>query len=55
MFYSARGLVRGEHAMALDTLELVHLLRTMILIREFDERAIQLRVAGKMAAQGLSL
>ncbi len=34
--------------MALDTPHLAHMLRTMILIREFDERAIQLRVAGKI-------
>jgi acetoin:2,6-dichlorophenolindophenol oxidoreductase subunit alpha len=34
--------------MALDTSHLVHMLRTMILIREFDERAIQLRVAGRI-------
>jgi pyruvate dehydrogenase E1 component alpha subunit len=34
--------------MALDTRELVTMLRTMILIREFDERAIRLRVAGKI-------
>ena len=34
--------------MALDKPQLVHMLRTMILIREFDERAIQLRVAGKI-------
>jgi len=34
--------------MAFDTQQLVHMLRTMILIREFDERAIALRVAGKI-------
>jgi pyruvate dehydrogenase E1 component alpha subunit len=34
--------------MALDTAQAGHMLRTMILIREFDERAIQLRVAGKI-------
>ena len=34
--------------MALDTKQLIQMLRTMILIREFDERAIQLRVAGKI-------
>ncbi len=34
--------------MTLDTANLVQMLRTMILIREFDERAIQLRVAGKI-------
>jgi TPP-dependent pyruvate/acetoin dehydrogenase alpha subunit len=34
--------------MTLDTPQLVQMLRTMILIREFDERAIQLRVAGKI-------
>jgi TPP-dependent pyruvate/acetoin dehydrogenase alpha subunit len=34
--------------MALDTSQLVHMLRTMILIREFDELAIKLRVAGKI-------
>ena len=32
--------------MALDTPKLVLMLRTMMLIREFDERAIRLRVAG---------
>jgi pyruvate dehydrogenase E1 component alpha subunit len=34
--------------MALDKRQLVHMLRTMILIREFDERAITLRLAGKI-------
>ncbi|HSE91664.1 MAG TPA: thiamine pyrophosphate-dependent dehydrogenase E1 component subunit alpha [Methylomirabilota bacterium] len=34
--------------MALDTTRLVKMLRTMVLIREFDELAIQLRVAGKI-------
>src|SRR5258706_13020263 len=34
--------------MTLDTPRLLQMLRTMILIREFDERAIQLRVAGKV-------
>jgi pyruvate dehydrogenase E1 component alpha subunit len=34
--------------MALDQQQLVTMLRTMILIREFDERAIELRVAGKI-------
>jgi pyruvate dehydrogenase E1 component alpha subunit len=34
--------------MTLDTAQMVQMLRTMILIREFDERAIQLRVAGKI-------
>jgi TPP-dependent pyruvate/acetoin dehydrogenase alpha subunit len=34
--------------MALDTAQLLQMLRTMILIREFDELAIQLRVAGKI-------
>ena len=34
--------------MALDTRELVRMLRTMILIREFDELAIKLRTAGKI-------
>ncbi|PWU23037.1 MAG: pyruvate dehydrogenase (acetyl-transferring) E1 component subunit alpha [Candidatus Rokuibacteriota bacterium] len=34
--------------MALDKPTLVQMLRTMILIREFDERAITLRVAGKI-------
>ena len=34
--------------MTLDKPQLVQLLRTMILIREFDERAIQLRLAGKI-------
>ncbi len=34
--------------MALDRTQAAQMLRTMILIREFDERAIQLRVAGKI-------
>jgi acetoin:2,6-dichlorophenolindophenol oxidoreductase subunit alpha len=34
--------------MALDKSQLVQMLRTMILIREFDELAIKLRVAGKI-------
>ncbi len=34
--------------MALDKPQLAQMLRTMILIREFDELAIQLRVAGKI-------
>ncbi|MGH7307328.1 MAG: thiamine pyrophosphate-dependent dehydrogenase E1 component subunit alpha [Candidatus Rokuibacteriota bacterium] len=34
--------------MTLDTGQMVQMLRTMILIREFDERAIQLRLAGKI-------
>jgi len=34
--------------MALDKPQLIQMLRTMILIREFDERAIKLRVAGKI-------
>ncbi len=34
--------------MTLDRAALVRMLRTMILIREFDERAIQLRIAGKI-------
>ncbi len=34
--------------MALDAAHLVQMLRTMILIREFDELAIRLRVAGKI-------
>jgi pyruvate dehydrogenase E1 component alpha subunit len=34
--------------MTLDTAQMAQMLRTMILIREFDERAIQLRVAGKI-------
>ena len=34
--------------MAPKTAQLLEMLRTMILIREFDERAIQLRVAGKI-------
>ncbi|MGH7334073.1 MAG: thiamine pyrophosphate-dependent dehydrogenase E1 component subunit alpha [Candidatus Rokuibacteriota bacterium] len=34
--------------MELDTPSLVRMLRTMMLIREFDERAIQLRVAGRI-------
>jgi pyruvate/2-oxoglutarate/acetoin dehydrogenase E1 component len=38
----------GGGGMALDHAQLTQMLRTMILIREFDERAIQLRLAGKM-------
>ena len=34
--------------MTLDKAQLLSMLRAMILIREFDERAIQLRVAGKI-------
>src|SRR5213594_1750133 len=34
--------------MTLDKARLVQMLRTMIMIREFDERAIQLRTAGKI-------
>src|SRR5260370_6839380 len=34
--------------MTLDKPQVVQMLRTMILIREFDERAIQLRLAGKI-------
>ena len=34
--------------MALDKSQVVQMLRAMILIREFDERAIQLRVAGRI-------
>ena len=34
--------------MTVDTPQLARMLRTMILIREFDERAIALRVAGKI-------
>ena len=34
--------------MALDTPKLIHMLHTMMLIREFDERAIRLRVAGQI-------
>jgi TPP-dependent pyruvate/acetoin dehydrogenase alpha subunit len=34
--------------MTLDKPQLVQMLRTMILIREFEERAIQLRLAGKI-------
>ena len=32
--------------MTLDNSQIAKMLHTMILIREFDERAIQLRVAG---------
>ena len=34
--------------MTIDKSQLVRMLRTMILIREFDELAIKLRVAGKI-------
>jgi pyruvate dehydrogenase E1 component alpha subunit len=40
--------IEGGRAMALDKAQLTRMLRTMILIREFDELAIQLRVAGKI-------
>jgi TPP-dependent pyruvate/acetoin dehydrogenase alpha subunit len=49
--YNAPGLTgRSEEvkAMTLDTAHLAQMLRAMILIREFDELAIQLRVAGKI-------
>src|SRR6266446_2224873 len=42
------GSSRGGDTMALDKPQLTQMLHTMILIREFDERAIQLRVAGKI-------
>jgi pyruvate dehydrogenase E1 component alpha subunit len=51
LHYNARGLTgRSEEvkAMALDTAQLAEMLRAMILIREFDELAIKLRVAGKI-------
>src|SRR5207249_9297388 len=38
----------GGDAMALDKPQVTQMLRAMILIREFDELAIQLRVAGKI-------
>src|SRR5256884_2509594 len=38
----------GGDAMALDKPQVTQMLRAMILIREFDERAIQLRLAGKI-------
>jgi TPP-dependent pyruvate/acetoin dehydrogenase alpha subunit len=49
--YNAPGLTgRSEEvkAMTLDTAHLAEMLRAMILIREFDELAIKLRVAGKI-------
>src|SRR5215813_4865397 len=39
---------RGRVAMTLDKTQAMHMLRTMVLIREFDERAIALRTAGKI-------
>src|SRR5690348_12200856 len=42
------GSSRGGDTMALDKSQVAQMLHTMILIREFDERAIQLRVAGKI-------
>src|SRR5436190_1498243 len=45
---SMAGRSPGGHVMPLDTPQLTRMLRTMILIREFDELAIQLRVAGKI-------
>src|SRR6202171_5965756 len=42
------GSSRGGDTMALDKPRAAQMLHTMILIREFDERAIQLRVAGKI-------
>src|ERR1700693_3865973 len=42
------GSSRGGDTMALDKSQVAQMLRTMILIREFDERAIQLRIAGKI-------
>src|SRR5215831_15860870 len=38
----------GEDAMTLDKQQIAAMLRSMVLIREFDELAIQLRVAGKI-------
>ena len=38
----------GGRTMSLDRAQLVEMLRKMILIREFDELAIQLRTAGKI-------
>src|SRR5262249_60301249 len=49
LIYNARELIPREVSrMALDKPQVAEMLRTMILIREFDERAIQLRVAGKI-------
>jgi pyruvate dehydrogenase E1 component alpha subunit len=51
LHYNARGPTgRSEEvkAMGLDTAQLAEMLRAMILIREFDELAIKLRVAGKI-------
>src|SRR4029077_7516484 len=42
------GSSRGGDTMALDKSQVAQMLHTMTLIREFDERAIQLRVAGKI-------
>ena len=38
----------GGDAMTLDKQQIAAMLRSMVLIREFDELAIQLRVAGKI-------
>jgi TPP-dependent pyruvate/acetoin dehydrogenase alpha subunit len=40
--------IPGGEAMALDRPQSVEMLRKMILIREFDQRAVQLRSAGKI-------
>src|SRR5436189_33447 len=47
------GSSRGGDTMALDKSQVAQMLHTMILIREFDERAIRLRVAcgAALAAQ----
>src|SRR6266404_5636164 len=42
------GSSRGGDTMAVDKPQVAQMLHTMILIREFDELAIQLRVAGKI-------
>jgi TPP-dependent pyruvate/acetoin dehydrogenase alpha subunit len=48
LIYNARGFHREGEAMTLDKPRITAMLRSMILIREFDELAIQLRVAGKI-------
>src|SRR2546422_46277 len=48
------GTTAEESMMTLDKAQLLSMLRAMILIREFDERAIQLGVAGKSCGAALA-
>src|SRR5262244_1759266 len=45
-----RNLPEGD-AMTLDKPQIAAMLRSMVLIREFDELAVQLRVAGRSTAR----